>query len=157
MPLIFGAQRFSLAGDMAIPPSDLTSGVSESMKWSNGELGLYSGGGSYDNGLESRARRALLTDDSELGSGPKASVEDDDKMMIVGLPPQLDPLLDQLLTFGLFFSVCCIVQLVGTLCWRYRCNRKYCAYRGFELAPLSHTVAQGAHVQISCSQTVRSA
>ena len=139
MPLVFGAQRFSLAGDMAVPPSGLTSGVADSMSWANGQgLGLYHGASQSDD-RRSRQRRALrllgevesdVVDDSieneESASGSDGSYELSKKR----LPDELHSLLDQLLTFGVGFAICTTIQIIGLLCWRYRCNRRYCASKG---------------------------
>lgn len=40
MPLLFGVQRFSASSGIAVPKSELQTGVADSMEWAKGDLGL---------------------------------------------------------------------------------------------------------------------
>lgn len=109
MPLIFGAQRFSMAGDMACQQSNLTKGVSGSMAWSTGSLSLVSS----NSGVRRRLRYRLLAEDD----GSEGAVD--------ALPAPLWKMYDQLLTFGIGFSLVCVVNVLGFCYWKYRANSRY--------------------------------
>ena len=136
MPLVFGAQRFSTSSGMACKQSELSTGVADSMAWSSGELGLISEAGAAaasesvqaaGRRLRRLVRRLSAADGAADEAADGAADEAAEPLVatVAPFPTEMIKLLDQLSMFGIAFGLCAFLQLLGLLCWRYRCNRKY--------------------------------
>lgn len=131
LPLAFGAQRFSLSSGMAIEQSELSNGVSSSMSWTTGELGLL---GSDDATAVQAADRDDDVKVRRLLRSPN------DNAFRRRAPEELPRLLDQLTSFATALSTLLGVQLLGVCCWKHRCNRRYYAAIRSAASP-NHPVA----------------
>ena len=112
---------------MACEQGEVSTSVADSMAWSTGEFGLL-GGGSASSETQmalQRARRRLHHFARRLTAQQQNAAESEAEDDWPPFPGELISLLEQLTSFGIAMSVLLSLWLIGTCCWRYRCNRKY--------------------------------
>ena len=140
MPLLFGVQRLSMAGDLACNQGELVTGVAEGMDWSTGAFGLVRAENMavatevaeealpqrrrvmwMQRRLRSRERHA--SNSTAHGSSNEAAANATGGGS--GVPKQVTAFADALATFGIAMGVVLAAQLLGLLLWGYWCNRQY--------------------------------
>ena len=131
LPLIFGAQRFSVSSGLAVEKDPLQTGVATSMGWITGDFGSSPSEDSERRRLSGRRLQSKSKgkgDTSEDALESESSTED-------GLNEQeeeMAALLRTLRTFGILMSVLVVIMLCGLLIWKYRKNRN-CALIALDL------------------------
>lgn len=104
-PLVFGAQRMSVSGGIAVNKSDFQTGVADGLGWATGKFGLAGGGA---------GRRLAQKSHGGVEEGEENECEEGCAEM-----------LDTLITAG--FAACAIVfmRLVVLYLWTRRINARY--------------------------------
>ena len=111
IPVLFGAQRFSTAGGVAVNQSELTIGVAEKVAWTTGDF------------LSDDDQEAL---DAPSPSGRRLDVRSGDNSSTIWLRASHTHekgLYRQLSSFACALGVCCLLHLCGLLYWRVRTRR----------------------------------
>ena len=138
LPLLFGAQRFSLSSGLAVKKSPMQTGAANSLAWSTGKLGLVRGPTrpvrptQSGRRLQSRGRPRAATDPNDApnagaaastsnnsGNSSLASEEDEEE-----LTPFAE-LLDVLALVGLIMAFLVVLRLAILVYWSRFANARY--------------------------------
>ena len=77
--------------------------------------------------LNALAEAALAAEVAEAEAEAEAAADAAAAIETAAMPKEVVGLLDQLTSFGIAMGVLLSLHVTGTLCWRYRCNRRYYA------------------------------
>jgi len=138
LPLLFGAQRFSLSSGLAVKKSPMQTGAANSLAWSTGKLGLVRGPTrpvrptQSGRRLQSRGRPRAATDPNDApnagaaastsnnsGNSSLASEEDEEE-----LTPFAE-LLDVLALVGLIMAFLVVLRAAILVYWSRFANARY--------------------------------
>ena len=121
MPLVLGAQRLALAGDIACTQSEIVTGVAASMGWATGEL-------DFTRDVAGTERESAVRQIQALPLRRRLAGLDTQQNRTAPTPPlpgEMLALVDLLFIWGVVMCSILIVQLVCWVLFRCYCNRRY--------------------------------
>ena len=98
-PLMMGAQRLEMSNGIAVPKSEVQSGVADGLGWAGGNFGLVG--------------------DPAASDGRRLFAEE------LTRPKQLTDLLSSMLSLGIAFAICIPLQLLVFFWWKLKANKTF--------------------------------
>jgi hypothetical protein len=128
LPLLFGAQRFSLSSGLAVKKSPMQTGAANGLAWSTGQLGLVRGPTRPKRPTQSGRRLQSKDSNSTAGVAVSTSNKSGNSTLNSEEDEELTPfaeLLDVLALVGLIMAFLVVLRLAILVYWSRFANARY--------------------------------